>query len=276
MLWCFRSSPTLDDLDYRGSSRQDAADIPMEDIQSVIDFASACIAREGRACNDAVSVQLSVVAVQELRRNLSAVQHAIKQKMSTRGSIYDPDLVGEQTGLAPVVSGYLECHLPGIQRGEGIQEDRKSCSLDSRHNSQQNALSETHTAPPPLPLLAPHFFHRMCKAQAGRAYKADVWPAIRESLEEEMRTYACSGLDQAGVGQISDGIAGTASLKYPDLVPNSAVSFASGMTGEIDNMIDSSAADGLAMTTVNAPQVSPPRTEIDSDIAQILESMVCP
>lgn len=269
MMWCFRASPTLNDLDDNGSSCKDAADIPMESMQTVLDFASACIACEGRACMDAVSLQLPVAAVQELRRSISAIQHAMGQKGSPE-DIYELDLAWEHSGLSPRINEYLKCHLSGMP--ERIAEDDKSCSVDSRHESQRNAVSDTQIGPGPLPPLAPHFFHH--KTRTEKAHLAEIWPPIKESLQQEVTYYPCGSIDQAGVGQASEnvGTMGT-SQAYPDLAPVSAMT-TDGMTGEIDNMIEASAANALAMTSVSKPPVSAPRTHMTSAVIQILESMV--
>lgn len=297
-MWCFLPSPTLEPyaldggLHNRGSDGDDAVDIPLEAIQSVLNFASACIARKGLAENDGMPVQLSVDTMKELRRGLSSVQQA-RQESSRVGSYsYEPDL--EKDDNAPFANvaasdEYLKCHLSDIPEGSHVAS--RATSSEYRQTTHRIVASDQHTSAPPLPPLAPHFFQHACKARvSSRTHNAELWPTILDSLEEELKSYAsesrrCStghgGVSQEPVDVGTAGSTGPTSQRYPELVPNSAMTATSGMTSEIDNMIHASAATALDMTasktatltTAQLPVFSP-KTQIDCAVLDILERMV--
>lgn len=273
---CCRASPTLDDevgLDGCKSNAERDAQALLDAIQSVLDFTSACI--EGQGGTDGSShAELSVDTVRELRQNLLSVQHAFKTAFSTVGAYYEPNMLGEQDAVPALAREYLQCHL------SGIPEAHRQASVDSKSATPTAVASEQQSAP--LPLLAPHFFKHVCNARSGRTNDTALWPAIRESLAEELNYCECDSMEQDSARPVDAGVGPTqqATHRYPDLTPQSAVTAASGMTNEIDNMIHASAATGLDMTMCNTaaipakPPLRAPRSYIDLTTARIIEHMV--
>jgi hypothetical protein len=105
MLWCFgfRASPTLDDL--RESMNEEAP--PLAAIQSIIDFTTASIARNGLVGD----VRLSPDTLQELSSTLVSIQQALLGQSSQ--GLYEPDILGERDAITPLAREYLTCHLSG-------------------------------------------------------------------------------------------------------------------------------------------------------------------